>query len=334
MKVAILHQHVPETAGNDELDLLDELEIVGNALAELGHEAIRLTFSLDLERVVNELSGMKPDVVFNLVESVEGSGRLLYLAPAMFDFLKIPYSGCSTEALFTTSNKLLAKTMMRAAGVSTANWMNWRQVLGKSNSEGGPWIVKSVWEHASVGMDEGAFAQDAAALKKRFEELGAAGSEFFAETYVSGREFNLGVLGGPEGPQVLPLAEMRFLDYPKEKPKLLDYRAKWVEGSFEYEHTRRSFEFTPEDEPLLKELRRLALRCWRLFKLRGYARVDFRVDEQGRPFVLEINANPCISPQAGFMTASQKAGLSPAQVISRILSDSLSGDSACSSGKS
>jgi D-alanine-D-alanine ligase len=329
LKIILLHQHVPEDAGGDELDLLDELQTVGEALAELGHQSADVTFSLDLQRVAARLSRARPDLIFNLVESVEGSGRLLYLAPALLDFLRLPYSGCSTEALFTTSNKVLAKTLLRNAGIPTADWLSTREVLGENDGEGGPWIVKSTWEHASVGMDEGAFTRDAAALRRRFEALGASKFDYFAEDYVSGREFNVGVLGGPEGPEVLPCAEMRFLDYPEDKPKLLDYRAKWVEGSFEYEHTKRSFNFAPEDEPLREELRRLALQCWRLFRLRGYARVDFRVDQQGHPWVLEVNANPCISAEAGFIKAAEQAGLSPAQVISRILSDSVGGDSAC-----
>ena len=111
-------------------------------------------------------------------------------------------------------------------------------------------------------------------------------------------------------------------DYPPGKLKMVDYRAKWDEESFEARHTRRSFLFPPSDTPLLNRLEDLAKQCWHLFDLRGYARVDFRVDGGGRPWVLEINANPCLSPDAGFVAAGGEAGLTYRQMVDRILQDS------------
>jgi D-alanine-D-alanine ligase len=97
------------------------------------------------------------------------------------------------------------------------------------------------------------------------------------------------------------------------------YRAKWDQDSFEYHHTARRFDFPPEDTRMLDEVSRIALRCWDLFGLCGYARVDFRVDNQGNPWVLEINTNPCLSPDAGFSAALSTAGISFAAAIDRIL---------------
>ena len=94
-----------------------------------------------------------------------------------------------------------------------------------------------------------------------------------------------------------------------------------MEDSFEFGSTPRRFEFPPDDAPLLEEMRRLCLKCWRHFGLRGYARVDFRVDGSGQPWVLEINTNPCLSPDAGFMAAAGQAGLSIVDVVRRIVSD-------------
>ena len=155
-------------------------------------------------------------------------------------------------------------------------------------------------------------------MLRRAERLGG---EVFAEAYIAGREFNLSVLAGPDGPEVLPPAEIHFVDYPDDRPRIVGYRAKWDSDSFEYHHTPRSFDFPPPDAPLLAELCRLARACWDLFGLRGYARVDFRVDETGQPWVLEINANPCLSPDAGFGAAAERAGLSFPAVIARILAD-------------
>jgi D-alanine-D-alanine ligase len=146
----------------------------------------------------------------------------------------------------------------------------------------------------------------------------------YLEAFVDGREFNLAMLSDGTGkgiPQNLPPAEIRFIGFPKSKPKLVGYKAKWAEGSFEYENTPRSFEFPESDRPLIKLLESVSRSCWELFDLYGYARVDFRVDANGRPWVLEINTNPCISPDSGFIAAASQAGLGIDEVVRRIVSD-------------
>jgi D-alanine-D-alanine ligase len=123
--------------------------------------------------------------------------------------------------------------------------------------------------------------------------------------------------------EVLPCAEIRFDDWAPGKLKIVDYNAKWEEDSYEYEHTNRTFDFTECDGPLLREVTVLAKRSWDFFGLRGYARIDFRVDEAGRPWVLEVNANPCIAPHSGFTVAAEKVGLDYAAMIDRIVKDTL-----------
>ncbi|OPZ99096.1 MAG: D-alanine--D-alanine ligase B [Bacteroidetes bacterium ADurb.Bin408] len=147
------------------------------------------------------------------------------------------------------------------------------------------------------------------------------GKEVYADQYIEGREFNISILGGKEGPQVLLPAEMCFYNYPEGKLKVVGYRTKWVEDSFEYENTRRTFDFPPDDAPLLELLKQICLKCWKAFNLKGYARVDFRVDKNNVPYVLEINANPCISPSSGFISAAKQTGISMKEVFERIIYD-------------
>jgi D-alanine-D-alanine ligase len=152
------------------------------------------------------------------------------------------------------------------------------------------------------------------------------GGSWFVERYVDGREFNLSVLDGPNGPEVLRAAEILFLDFPAERPRIVDYEAKWITGGFAYHRTPRRFlSGTKKNEPLAAGLRDLALRCWSVFGLSGYARVDFRVDHDGHPFVLEVNGNPCLSPDGGFMAAAAHAGLGFDDVIVRIVEAALPG---------
>ena len=133
------------------------------------------------------------------------------------------------------------------------------------------------------------------------------------------------MLDGPDGPQILPVGEMDFSTFPADKPRIIGHRAKWHESSFEYNNTPRSFHFQEHDRPLVEELKRLALECWRLFGLRGYVRVDFRVDQAGQPWILEINTNPCLSPEAGYVAALEEAGLDYDDAIQRIVQKAVAG---------
>jgi len=156
-------------------------------------------------------------------------------------------------------------------------------------------------------------------LKNRVNQCGGS---WFAEKYINGREFNLSLLAGADGsPHVLPPAEILFEGYNNGKPRIVGYRAKWNEDSYEYHHTPRSFNFPAFDESLLIRLKEMAIKCWHLFGLRGYARVDFRVDEKGKPFILEVNINPCLSPDAGYAAALAQAGISYTEAIERILNN-------------
>jgi len=329
MKVVVLHEEVAANPRPDELDVLTQARFVVEQLTALGHEAKTLAFGLRLDAFIDAITREKPDCVFNIVESVAGHGRLISLAPSVLESLRIPFTGAGADAMYVTSNKLLGKTILRGAGLPTADWFTQDPIAHSMAAPAfhpGRYIIKSVWEHASVGLGDDAV--------KHFDTLDdlqreiarrapALGGQAFAEPYIHGREFNIAMLtSGPgEPPQVLPHAEILFEGYAANRPQIVDYRAKWDEASYEYNHTPRRFEFPARDRPLLDRLTDLCLRCWRVVGLRGYARVDFRVDESKGPFILEINANPCLSPDAGFAAALAKSEVSPAQAIRRILTD-------------
>ena len=322
MKIAILHALVPEGANADEQDTLVEAEAVSRALAGLGHTAHAASFSLDLKTTAESLQALSPDLVFNLVEGVDGQGQLIHLSPALLDYLQMPYTGAPADAMYLTSNKLLAKRLLRDSGVPTPDW-----ITGERDSvNGSAYIIKAVWEHASIGLDEDSIITpiDRKHLNREIEQRQHTWNRgFFAERYIDGREFNLSLLAGDCGPEVLPPAEIKFVEYPAGKKRVVGYRAKWDEATFEFQHTQRCFVFPAEDRPLLNKIICLAEKCWHVFGLRGYARVDFRVDENNNPFVLEVNANPCISPDSGFVAAAAKAGIDFTRAVERILKDAL-----------
>jgi len=336
MRIIMVHNAVSAASAPDEEDVLMQADAVSTALRSLGHEVTILPCHLDLSSIQRRLDSLDPDLVFNLVESLAGHGRLIHLFPALLDAMGLRYSGSRTEAIWMTSHKIMAKRHMRSAGLRTPAWigpypedLTCAPSSGPMSSEDGSvrqWIVKSLWEHASVGLESDSILGNASEkeilleLSKRAVRLGGA---CFAEAYVHGREFNLSVLAGPNGPEVLPPAEIVFEGYDASRPLIVGYRAKWQTDSYEYHHTPRRFDFDSEDEALLKRLKKLTLQCWQAFGLRGYARVDFRVDGTGEPWILEINANPCISPDAGFAAAVHASGLDFAQAVSRIVQDAM-----------
>lgn len=307
----------------DEADTIEQAETVANALAALGWDCRIETVGLDLS-ALDRLLTPRPGIVFNLVEAIAGDGRLAHLAPAVLDRLAVPYTGASAAALFATTSKTLAKTLLRGAGLPTPDWIE-GELSAPEPPASDRMIVKSVWEDASIGIDARSVVPSGRAYAELAARAAQHGGDWFAETYVDGREFNVGVLDGEDGPEVLPIAEILFVDYPVGRPRIVDYEAKWLEGSFAFTHTPRRFSLPRSDSVLLDELRRLALAAHALFGVRGYGRVDFRVDTAGRPWILEVNANPCLTPDAGFMAAAGRAGYSVAEVVSRIVASASRG---------
>ncbi len=360
MRIAILHNAVTSADGEHDRDVLEQVHAVAEALQTLGHEPESFACTLDLDALRSRLLHTRPRAVFNLVESLGGSDWLIHLVPGLLDVLGLPYTGSPTEAIFLSTQKLLAKERLTAAGLPTPAWIasgdspgsprlpplgfspqvspgpllagegpgvRARLAATAPDSSAQPWILKTVWEHASFAIEEESLlakAPDdwAAWLADRRRRLGRP---CFAEQFVDGREFNLSLLASAEGVQVLPPAEIDFSRFPADKPRIVGYRAKWIAESPEYQGTPRRFDCPPADQPLLDRLRELTQACWGLFGLRGYARVDFRVDADGTPWVLEINSNPCLSPDAGFMAAAGEARLTMADVVARILADAVAG---------
>jgi D-alanine-D-alanine ligase len=325
LKAVVIYGEIPEGASKDELDTLDQVDVVTYALDQLGYETSELTVSLDMSGMVNAFKSNRPDIVFNLVESLEGRGSLIHVVPSIMDSLGIDYTGANTESIFLTTNKIIAKKFLQGAGIPALPWFTAENILVQPFAKG-RYILKAVWEHASIGLDYSCLI-DVSSREQLLDALKAhetkLGGPCFAEAFIEGREFNMSILAGGEKPLVMPPAEVRFNDYPPDKPKIVTYDAKWEETSFEYQNIVACFDFTEEDAGLLEKLKFLSGRCWDIFSLRGYARVDFRIDQEGNPWVMEVNINPCLSPDGGYAWGVEEAGLSFNEAIDRIIKDSL-----------
>jgi D-alanine-D-alanine ligase len=333
MRVAFLYNRSsedPSHAAEDEFP--DESPLVAT-LNRLGHEVLPVVCTLDLETVRCLLLEYTPDVVFNRVESLGGSDSMMAAVTLLLDSMQLPYTGNSTEALVGTASKTSVKQRVALANMPTPVWFNrsgerngvehslpdWQLITSSK------YILKPDLEHASFAIDDTAIVEVTSLTELKdaiCERELQFGRPYFAEEFISGREFNISIMGDP--PQVLPPAEIDFTAFPSGKPRIVSHAAKWNEASFEFHHTPRRFEFPESNRELIDHLSALTLDCWRLFRLTGYARVDFRVDELGQPWILEINTNPCISPDAGFAAALEQSGIGYDDGIAAILNSAVS----------
>jgi D-alanine-D-alanine ligase len=316
-RCCILYNEPLEGALSDELEVLDQVSYIEEHLKMLGISVYRKGITISFMDEMAIFLAEKPDFVFNLVESIRNKGELNYFVPALLNMYLIPYTGNPLEAMFVTSNKAIASKNMRVAGIK--NPVSYLPSQLNLLKPGKKYIVKPIWEDGSLGISGDSVFEVKSGYEKRL--TGLDDSHWFIEDFIEGREFNISVLAGIDGPEVLPPAEIVFTNYDESKPRIFDFKAKWEMDSFEYINTVRVFPGQNFSTELMKKLKETALACWHLFGLKGYARIDSRTDSDGNIFVIEINANPSISPDSGFVAAAKEAGYPFTEVLQRIISD-------------
>lgn len=316
-KIVILHNQVL-TNNPDEMDVINQRDLVKKACENLNYQVSCLTVGNDVIADIERVKTEKPDVVFNLVEATWGMGELIYVVPAILNAFKIPYTGVPLDALFVTTNKVLAKKLMRFNKLPTADFFSINE-LNQLNPVK-TYIAKPIWEEASVGIStDFIFNTSEIDTLQKIKRL--PNSHYFVEEFIDGREFNVSMLTAKNGVEVLPPAEIIFSEYFDDKPKIVGYEAKWNEDSEEYKQTNRVFGTLETNRKLEKNLIAICKKSWKAFNLKGYARIDFRVDTNDNVFILEINGNPCIAPDSGFVAAANFAGYSVDIMIQRILEE-------------
>jgi len=186
---------------------------------------------------------------------------------------------------------------------------------------GFPLFVKPTREDASVGISSASVVRDRAALRERIHHvLQHYQQPSLVEQYIEGREIYVSLLGRlGERPQIFPFFEIDFSDMPEDRPKIVSFEAKWVEGTVEYKGTR-----PVRCEGLTDEVRErvaaTALAAFEAMELRDYARMDVRLAADGTPYVIDVNPNCDLSDLAGgFSKAARAGGLSYKDVILRLV---------------
>ncbi|UCG99938.1 MAG: hypothetical protein JSU78_05745 [Deltaproteobacteria bacterium] len=300
------------------LDIYTQVENIEKALKQLGYPSVRIPFTRGVIDFIQRIREEKVEMVFNLCETLDEDPRFAGHPAAVLELLGIPFSGSPSMAIMLTTDKLVTKRLLKAMRIMTPNYLVYDNMSPFYPAVlRFPVIVKPRFEDASIGIDQESIFEDEIGLGKELEGFFNRFGTLLVEEYVAGREFNISIFGYPS-PRVLPIAEMDFSGFPKELYHIAGYRAKWEKASFEYRNTSPSF---PQELPhdLLKELEITGMVCFCLLMLRDYGRVDVRVDDLRQIHVLEVNANPCLSPDAGFAAAVQQAGMSYTEMVSQLV---------------
>jgi D-alanine-D-alanine ligase len=311
MKVGILFDGMSALGQNPDVLILEAVEAVESAIETWGHDAIRVPVNPD-GRWVERVRRARFDVVFNLCEGIDGVAEFEPMVIAVLELFGIPYTGNSSATAGLCLHKNLVNTMLDSAGLPVPRWSLARR--GEDvTSVGFPAICKPAAEDASIGIEQRSVVRSMRALLARVEAMHEMWDEVLIQRFIDGREVNVGIVG--DG--LLPIAEINFGDMPRGMWKIVSYRSKWITGSDEDIGAAPS---CPADLPraLTRELERIALTAWRAVSGQGYGRADFRIDRSGRPWLLEVNPNPDISPGAGLARMAGVAGMDYAALVRRV----------------
>jgi D-alanine-D-alanine ligase len=303
MKIALLYQQEVKTiAEKYRYDCegrggIKHILHLKEVLSGLGYDVEMLNLEIDN---IENLAKKDLDLVFNLCDDgIRYNPLLEPHVSAILDILQIPYTGASFWSLATCLNKANTKKILMFHKIPTPRFRV------AANSGNGfkcnlefPLIVKPLHEDASIGIRSESVVYGRSALKKRVDKiLNDYQQPALVEEYIDGREVNVGILGYDDDLIALPISEIVFRKH-KKSPRVVSYDAKWNQQSADYKSTPPICPANLPDK-LAQELVWLAKKAYINLECRDYGRVDFRIDKNGRPYVLEVNPNPDISSDAG-----------------------------------
>jgi len=324
-RVLVVHNRDFEAARSDpenraREDIRGTAEEVADVLARAGFGVELLGIGEDVLGGTADIIRFAPDAVFNLCESIAGDNSFEPLLPLLLDHSGIAYTGSPPLTLGLSLHKHRAKDLIRACGIPTPEARLVTDGDVSNVTLPFPVIVKPSREDGSVGITSASVVHDRAALA---QQVSAVVTRYrqpaLVERYIEGREIYVSVLSRPDGsPEMLPLYEIDFRDMPADRPRIVSFEGKWVEGSPEFLGTKPvPCADLPADTAAAIE--RLAAAAFSALELRDYARFDLRLDKDGTPFVIDVNPNCDLSADAGFARACGAAGIGYDALIQRIV---------------
>ncbi len=316
MKVALLFDGASALSKNPDLLILDTVEAIEKALVSEGNQVVRIPVQLD-GRWIERMRRGKFDLAFNMCEGIDGIAVLEPAVISVLELFGIPYTGGSSYTTALCLRKHVVNSLLERIGLPVPRFTTVRRG-GRLATVGFPAIVKPAAEDASIGVEQRSVVRNSRALHARVEAMLECWDEVLVQRYVDGREVNVGIVGS----HVLPLAEIDFGAMPRGHWRIITYRSKWDTGS---EEDLGAVPRCPAQLPakVAREVQRVAVAAWRAVQGEGYGRVDLRIDANGQPWILEVNANPDIAPDAGLARMAKVAGIEYAPLIRNICEHAL-----------
>ena len=296
---------------NAEFDSLKTVDTIANALASAGHKVKRIG---NVNNLLSQIDQLDVDIVFNIAEGHDGRNRESQI-PTILEMRKIPFVGSDALTLGVTLDKIIAKRCFIAEEIPTPRYFNAtdKDDLKKMNTIGFPLIVKCRYEGSSKGLSRNSRVTDSESLKRQVDWINKTYKQSaIVEEFIRGTEFTVGVLGN-ENPETMPVVQVKI-------------EGKLNLGDDFYTFSRLSQPDLVEyvcpakiSKELEEKLKDLAVKAYRSVDCRDFGRVDFRVDDKGNPYVLEVNPLPCLSDDDVFYVAPKAMGTTYEHLINRIL---------------
>ena len=311
MNILVVYNVVETIEQGEEDDLLAEQESsfveqeIAKALQQHGHRTAAVPIRDDLWGPLRQYDPNEW-LIFNLCESIRNKTYLEPYIISVFDHLGFRHTGSGRGALANCLSKPRAKEVLMAHGLPTAAYQVFTPWTIQRHLEF-PLFVKPSSEDASIGITLSSVVHDERALRRQVRYIWDKYHQpALIEEFIEGREFNVTILGN-ENPRVLPLSEINFNRIADPFARIVSFRAKWVPTSPEYIGTPPTCPARVSDA-LKARIEDVARRAYQAMGLRDYGRVDIRV-KNGAPYVLEVNPNADLSPDAGIARAARIAGM-------------------------
>ncbi len=303
-----------------------QIQRMARAIRSTGHEVRVVPVSQDFQAFQARLLAMKPDVVFNQYDDVVHGALYEMRIAALVRILGFPLTGCPALGLALTRYKYMSASLLQGAGIPVPPDTVLLEKIGDVDRHSWrfPVIVQPGQEHAGIGLERDSVLRSKKELRAKVRHiLTTYRQPALAQGFLTGREFNVGLIGGKRM-RVLPLAEVDYSRLPPEIPPIMSYAAKWEETTVEYKQT--SVICPAAVEPALAELiSDTAVRAFRAVGGWGYGRVDIRLDSEGVPRVLEVNCNPLLDRGVGIARSAERAGIEYGQLMQIIIKAAVEG---------
>lgn len=306
-----------------EAGVLESVRAIGETIRSAGHQVREVACGSSVAAVVSTLSDPPPDVVVNLCESFAGDSANEPHVASLLEMLGLSYTGSPPDCLALARDKPRIKRLLAGTGVPTPEFAELQRGVAIPETKtrdllaAGPLIVKPTDEDASLGITADSVATDWSQLSRQVAAIHEQYGDALVERYIDGREFNVGITELPEL-TVLPLAEIDFRPSPNSRFPILTYAGKWSPESSDCAATPVRCP-AAIDEELERRIKGTAVRAYQLAGCRDYARIDLRVDRAGQPQVLDVNANPDLSPSAGLARMLKAAGIGYDQFVEMLI---------------